>query len=235
MDSCPRVESRPRSMEEQECKICFSHFDRGKRKVRVLPCGHRVCDECLQRLRRSGDNMVVSCPFCRSETHMPERKSWVVEEEHHLLPLLGAELQREVLLSPRRLSTGGDDHSSSDCLVLTIVALPESPSCQSVNRLHLSDPLPCFLPAMKSPSWMPRTVTRCLLGTLCLVYLCSLPLGIYLLMVGRPAMGVALVSLVPASLLLFIVAGFLRCLHQRMLEILAERRHVAITTRHTLP
>lgn len=181
--------------------------------------------------------MVVSCPFCRTETHLPEKKSWIMEEERHLLPLLGCQLQREVLLSPGRLSAGGDDHSSSDCLVLTIVELPESPSCQSVSRLRISgpDPVPCFLPAMKSPAWMPRTVTRCLLGTLCLVYLCSLPLGIYLLMVGRPMMGVALVSLVPASLLLFIVAGFLRCLHQRMLEILAERRHVAITTRHTLP
>lgn len=69
-------------------------------------------------------------------------------------------------------------HRSSDCLVITIMELPEeSPSSDSLSMLNVVglyrppslDSLPCNLPAQKCHTWTSRSFPRCLLGALCLV------------------------------------------------------------------
>lgn len=57
------------------------------------------------------------------------------------------------------------------------------------------------------------------------VYFSSLPLGIYLLMIGQLWLGVALVSLVPSTLLLLVLYGFCQCLCHELMEALAARAH----------
>lgn len=153
-------------------------------------------------------------------------------------------------------------HRSSDCLVITIMELPEeSPSSDSLSTLNVVglyrppslDSLPCNLPAQKCHTWTSRSFPRCLLGALCLVstrntnqtsptsqvcelssqvcccvcvqvYFSSLPLGIYLLMIGQLWLGVVLVSLVPSTLLLLVLYGFCQCLCHEVMEALAARQ-----------
>ena len=63
-----------------------------------------------------------------------------------------------------------------------------------------------------------------LVTSVCLqVYFSSLPLGIYLLMIGQLWLGVVLVSLVPFTLLLCILYGFCQCLCHELLETLSHR------------
>lgn len=145
-----------------------------------------------------------------------------------------------MVLSPNSLTGGGggaaadSSHRSSDCLVITIMELPEeSPSSDSLSMLNVVglyrppslDSLPCNLPAQKCRAWTSRSFPRCLLGALCLVYFSSLPLGIYLLMIGQLWLGVVLVSLVPSTLLLLVLYGFCQCLCHELMEALNARRH----------
>lgn len=133
-----------------------------------------------------------------------------------------------------------EESPSSDSLsMLNVVGLYRPPSLDS---------LPCNLPAHKCRAWTSRSFPRCLLGALCLVsltaaaalhvrsvtdvspvcviqvYFSSLPLGIYLLMIGQLWLGVVLVSLVPSTLLLLVLYGFCQCLFHELMEVLAARR-----------
>ncbi|KAM6979440.1 E3 ubiquitin-protein ligase RNF182 [Aplochiton taeniatus] len=127
---------------------------------------------------------------------------------------------------------GGPSHSSSDCLVITIMELPtESQSSDSLSMLNMVrlyrpaslDSLPCHLPVHKCRAWTSRSVPRCLLGALCLVYFSSLPLGIYMLMTQQLALGVVMVSLVPSTLLLCVLYGFCQCLcHEIALSLTSD-------------
>ncbi|XP_023266453.1 E3 ubiquitin-protein ligase RNF182-like, partial [Seriola lalandi dorsalis] len=175
---------------------------------------------------------------------------WLMEDDRHILAVLscqdrarrgggGAGGGGEVVLSPTSLTAaagGGVEtsHRSSDCLVITIMELPEeSPSSDSLSMLNVVglyrppslDSLPCNLPAQKCHTWTSRSFPRCLLGVLCLVYFSSLPLGIYLLMIGQLWLGVVLVSLVPSTLLLLVLYGFCQCLCHELMEALATRTH----------
>lgn len=69
-------------------------------------------------------------------------------------------------------------HRSSDCLVITIMELPDdSPSSDSLSMLNVVglyrapslDSLPCNLPTHKCRAWTSRSFPRCLLGALCMV------------------------------------------------------------------
>uniref|UniRef100_A0A3Q2WUL9 E3 ubiquitin-protein ligase RNF182 n=1 Tax=Haplochromis burtoni TaxID=8153 RepID=A0A3Q2WUL9_HAPBU len=196
---------------------------------------------------------IISCPFCRHETYVPDEEVWLMEDDRHILAVLscqdrarrgggaGSGSGGEVVLSPSSLTGGGAagsgeeaSHRSSDCLVITIMELPEeSPSSDSLSMLNVVglyhapslDSLPCNLPGQKCRAWTSRSFPRCLLGVLCLVYFSSLPLGIYLLMIGQLWLGVVLVSLVPSTLLLLVLYGFCQCLCHELMEALAARTH----------
>ncbi|KAM4612665.1 E3 ubiquitin-protein ligase RNF182 [Polymixia lowei] len=245
------------TLEELECKICYNRYDCRSRRPKLLGCLHRVCAKCLKKMVDMGESSpsVISCPFCRHETHVPDQEVWLMEDDTHILAVLSCQDRArrgaaggEVVLSPNNLTGGGGaergggrgggsseaSHSSSDCLVITIMELPgDSPSSDSLSMLNMVrlyhppslESLPCHLPAQKCRAWTSRSFPRCLLGALCLVYFSSLPLGIYLLMIGQLWLGVVLVSLVPSTLLLCVLYGFCQCLCHELLEALAAHRH----------
>ncbi|XP_028285390.1 E3 ubiquitin-protein ligase RNF182 isoform X2 [Parambassis ranga] len=238
------------TLEELECKICYNRYDTRSRKPKLLGCLHRVCAKCLKKMVDMGESSpsIISCPFCRHETHVPDEEVWLMEDDRHILAVLSCQDKArraaaaaggggggEVVLSPSSLTGGAAEvsHRSSDCLVITIMELPEeSPSSDSLSMLNVVglyrptslDSLPCNLPAQKCRAWTSRSFPRCLLGALCLVYFSSLPLGIYLLMIGQLWLGVVLVSLVPSTLLLLVLYGFCQCLCHELMEALAARR-----------
>ncbi|KAJ8260462.1 hypothetical protein GJAV_G00182450 [Gymnothorax javanicus] len=238
------------TVEELECKICYNRYDARTRKPKVLSCLHRVCAKCLKKMVEMGDSSpsIISCPFCRHETHVPDDEVWLLEDDSHILAILtyqdrarksGAATPGEVVLTPNNLSGGSgggactssdQSHSSSDCLVITIMEVPsESQSSESMGMLNMVrlyrppslDSLPCHLPVHKCRMWTSRAVPRFLIGVLCLVYFCSLPLGIYLLMIRQLTLGVILVSLVPSTLVLCVFYGFCQCLCQEIMDSIA--------------
>ncbi|XP_075952436.1 E3 ubiquitin-protein ligase RNF182 [Anarhichas minor] len=244
------------TLEELECKICYNRYDTRSRKPKLLGCLHRVCAKCLKKMVDMGESSpsIICCPFCRHETYVPDEEVWLMEDDRHILAVLSCQDRArrgggggggggrgggggEVVLSPNSLTGGGgveSSHRSSDCLVITIMELPEdSPSSDSLSMLNVVglyrppslDSLPCNLPAQKCHAWTSRSFPRCLLGALCLVYFSSLPLGIYLLMIGQLWLGVVLVSLVPSTLLLLVLYGFCQCLCHELMEALAARTH----------
>uniref|UniRef100_A0A3Q3X5W8 E3 ubiquitin-protein ligase RNF182 n=1 Tax=Mola mola TaxID=94237 RepID=A0A3Q3X5W8_MOLML len=219
--------TRMGGLEELECKICYNRYDTRSRKPKLLGCLHRVCAKCLKKMVDVGDSSpsIISCPFCRHETHVPDEEVRFCFPPSSCLPLT-------ICLS----GAGGADlsHSSSDCLVITIMELPDdSPSSDSLSMLNVLglyrppslESLPCDLPPHKCRAWTSRSFPRCLLGALCLVYFSSLPLGIYLLMTGQLWLGVVLVSLVPSTLLVLVLYGFCQCLCHELMEALAARTH----------
>ncbi|XP_023652380.1 E3 ubiquitin-protein ligase RNF182 [Paramormyrops kingsleyae] len=231
------------SLEELECKICYNRYDVRARKPKVLSCLHRVCAKCLKKIVEMGDSSpsIISCPFCRHETPVPEEEIWLLQDDSNILALLayqdrtrksGSVVPGEVVLTPNGLSsegcTGGDQsHSSSDCLVITIMEVPgESQSSETMSMLNMVrlyrppslDSLPCHLPVQKCRMWTSHAFPRFLIGVLCLIYFSSLPLGIYLLMIQQLSLGVILVSLVPSTLVLCVFYGFCQCLCHEIME-----------------
>ncbi|TKS65286.1 E3 ubiquitin-protein ligase RNF182 [Collichthys lucidus] len=43
------------TLEELECKICYSRYDTRSRKPKVLSCLHRVCAKCLKKMVDMGE------------------------------------------------------------------------------------------------------------------------------------------------------------------------------------
>ncbi|KAK6479531.1 E3 ubiquitin-protein ligase RNF182-like [Huso huso] len=242
------------TLEELECKICYNRYNTRNRKPKVLSCLHRICTKCLKKIVDVGDSSpsIISCPFCRHETHVPDEEVWLLEDDSNILAILtyqdrvrqgGADgAPVEVVLTPSSLSRGGggvgarggggeQSHSSSDCLVITIMEVPggDAPPAETMSMLNMVrlyrppslDSLPCHLPGHKCRSWTSRTFPRCIIGFLCLVYFSSLPLGIYLLMIQHLILGVILVSLVPSTLVLCVFYGFCQCLCHEITESIA--------------
>uniref|UniRef100_A0A3Q3KKQ5 E3 ubiquitin-protein ligase RNF182 n=1 Tax=Monopterus albus TaxID=43700 RepID=A0A3Q3KKQ5_MONAL len=201
------------TLEELECKICYNRYDTRSRKPKLLGCLHRVCAKCLKKMVDMGESSpsVISCPFCRHETYVPD------EEVRNY----SSNIVHDVHLSAAGGGGGGGggggmeaSHHSSDCLVITIMELPEeSPSSESLSMLNMVglyrppslDSLPCNLPAQKCHTWTSRICCRVCVQ----VYFSSLPLGIYLLMIGQLWLGVVL--------------GFCQCLCHELMEALAAR------------
>ncbi|XP_066558283.1 E3 ubiquitin-protein ligase RNF182 [Amia ocellicauda] len=243
------------TLEELECKICYNRYDSRTRKPKVLSCLHRVCAKCLKKMVDVGDSSpsIISCPFCRHETQVPDEEIWLLQDDSNILAILtyqdrarksGSTTPGEVVLTPNSLGGGGggggvgvggtsgeQSHSSSDCLVITIMEMPgdtpsssETMSMLNMVRLYRPpslDSLPCHLPMQKCRAWTSRTFPRFLIGVLCLIYFSSLPLGIYLLMIQHLTLGVILVSLVPSTLVLCVFYGFCQCLCHEIMESIA--------------
>ncbi|CAF90165.1 unnamed protein product [Tetraodon nigroviridis] len=176
------------TLEELECKICYNGYDSHSRKPKLLGCLHRVCAQCLKKMVTTGESSssTVTCPFCRQETHVPEDEVWLVEDDRNLLAVLSCRNQicriggeAEVLLNPNGLAGGGakalaSSHCSSDCLLITVMELPdESSSSDSLSMLNVVglyrppslDSLPWNLSRLKCRY---HNLPRCLLGALCL-------------------------------------------------------------------
>ncbi|XP_010787004.1 E3 ubiquitin-protein ligase RNF182-like, partial [Notothenia coriiceps] len=108
------------TLEELECKICYNRYDTRSRKPKVLGCLHRVCAKCLKKMVDMGESSpsVISCPFCRHETNVPDEEVWLMEDDRHILGVLswqdrarrggggggGGGGGREVVLNPSSLT-----------------------------------------------------------------------------------------------------------------------------------
>ncbi|XP_037537871.1 E3 ubiquitin-protein ligase RNF182 [Nematolebias whitei] len=132
------------SSEDMECKICYSAYNLGSCRPKVLECCHRLCLKCLVKildLRESPSNVLV-CPFCRYVTKLPKEAVIKLPDDSNLVATLALQSinQRnlhfhqdsttELLLSPRRLSslTGGNaspmSYTSSSTPYTTIRSSP---------------------------------------------------------------------------------------------------------------
>ncbi|OXB79300.1 UNVERIFIED_CONTAM: hypothetical protein H355_013221 [Colinus virginianus] len=198
--------SRQLSAQELECQICYSRYDARTRRATVLLCGHRLCSRCLRRMVALGDASPrrLRCPFCRRQSPVPGGADGEGRTRRERDP----PSPPEVLLSPGVLRPS----PGPDCLVVTILEVPagavppEGSGALEVVRLRRRDP------AQKSRARRCRAAPRCVLGALCLLYCSSLPLGIYLLLSQHHGLGLALVSLLPAALLLCVSCSLCRCL-----------------------
>lgn len=198
--------------QEPECQICYSRYDARARRPTVLLCGHRLCARCLRRMVALGDASPrrLRCPFCRRQSPVPGEDARRPRDDGEG-PAPPTRRERdppsppEVLLSPSVLQPS----PGPDCLVLTILEVPagavptEALGALEVVRLQSR---------RKSRARRCRAAPRCLLGTLCLLYCSSLPLGIYLLLSQHHGLGLALVSLLPAALLLCVSCSLCQCL-----------------------
>uniref|UniRef100_A0A8D0KLN6 E3 ubiquitin-protein ligase RNF182 n=1 Tax=Salvator merianae TaxID=96440 RepID=A0A8D0KLN6_SALMN len=224
---------------ETECQICYEGFDARVRQPKLLSCRHCVCARCLRRLASARESPgYLSCPFCRQEMLLPGTGVGLPQEDGRApaLPGGGERAQKrggagrspEVLLCPGVLepSAGAGRSSSSDCLVVTLLEMPEDVAApdglRALDVVQLYRPpsptsLPCRAPPAKcQPCTAGHPFPRFLVGVLCLVYFSSLPLGIYLLLVQRLHLGLILVSLVPATLLLCVFYGVCQCLRHEL-------------------
>ncbi|XP_061486694.1 E3 ubiquitin-protein ligase RNF182-like [Rhineura floridana] len=218
---------------EMECKICYERFDGRSRRPKLLSCRHRMCTRCLRKMVDVGESPgCLSCPFCRQEMLLPDKDVGQLQDDGQVLALLSCRERArkqggpapEVLLCPSILEpfAGGKHSSSSDCLVITLLEMPEDMAAPEgvgvldVMRLYrppsvASLPCPASLDkCLPCPAW--RAFPRFLLGVLCLVYFSSLPFGIYLLLVKRLNLGIILVSLVPSTLILCVFYSLCQCL-----------------------
>ncbi|XP_048353776.1 E3 ubiquitin-protein ligase RNF182-like [Sphaerodactylus townsendi] len=226
--------------QETECKICYEPFDSRARRPKLLSCQHRMCARCLHKMADVGRSPgSLCCPFCRQETLLPDREVGRLEDDGRVLALLSSwegarrpgcpPLSPEVLLCPGILEPFGEGKSSSsDCLVITLLevpedlAVPEGVGLLDVMRLYRPPSLaslPCHVPLAVCQACSPcPALPRFLMGVLCLVYFSSLPLGIYLLLVERLSLGIVLVSLVPATLILCIFYSLCQCLRHEIFD-----------------
>ncbi|KAJ6655556.1 hypothetical protein lerEdw1_005027 [Lerista edwardsae] len=232
--------SQPRllSAHELECKICYEPFDLRLRRPKLLSCRHRLCARCLRKMAEARDAQQqggFGCPFCRQRVPLAaDQEAGQVPDDAQLLALLSCRGRGarkagavplpppEVLLCPSILEPLGEGaDGSSDCLVITLLEVPEDLAAREglgvLDVMRLYHP-PSLASLAKCPSsrsaW--QAVPRFLVGVLCLAYFSSLPFGIYLLLVERLHLGVILVSLVPATLLLCVFYSLCQCLCQEI-------------------
>ncbi|XP_030067095.1 E3 ubiquitin-protein ligase RNF182 [Microcaecilia unicolor] len=234
------MESPVFNSDELECKICYNRYNLRQRKPKVLECCHRVCAKCLHKIIDFGDSPqgVIVCPFCRFETCLPDDEISSLPDDNNILVNLTCggtgkkgtpENPSELVLTPNRLSTlVSPSHSSSNCLVITIMEVQRE-STQSLNstpvvefyrpsNFDTASPAPYHWTVWNCTSLICQTSVRVFVWLLGLLYFSSLPLGIYLLVCKKVTLGVVFVSLVPSSLVILMVYGFCQCICHEFLD-----------------
>ncbi|XP_076855225.1 E3 ubiquitin-protein ligase RNF182 [Brachyhypopomus gauderio] len=228
--------------DELECKICYQRYNAHNRRPKILDCLHRVCARCLNKILDMGDGSgCICCPFCRHETHVGEYEVAGLPDDSNIMSCLAvrdkswsSDHGKEVLLTPKSLSSSDSpSHDSSNCLVITIMEVQRE-TRRSSGRRDSSDYYGEHSLDSASEgshgggggaggdqdtlSKLCNHVPRVLVWLLGFFYFGSLPLGIYLLVIQRVALGIVCVSLVPSSLTVCLVYGFCQCLCQGMCD-----------------
>ncbi|XP_005802580.2 E3 ubiquitin-protein ligase RNF182-like [Xiphophorus maculatus] len=222
--------------EELECKICYQRYNANNRKPKILDCLHRVCSRCLVKILDVTDGAgCVPCPFCRHQTEITEYQVSALPDDVNIMSHLtmrekscSLDKKREVVLTPKSLSSTSPSHDSSNCLVITIMEvqrdLQRSPSHNGSSDIYADQSLDSVSIGSNGPtdhdalSKFCNHVPRILVWLLGFLYFGSLPLGIYLLVIQRVTLGIVCVSLVPSSLTVCLVYGFCQCLCQGMCD-----------------
>uniref|UniRef100_A0A3B3TEM3 E3 ubiquitin-protein ligase RNF182 n=1 Tax=Paramormyrops kingsleyae TaxID=1676925 RepID=A0A3B3TEM3_9TELE len=233
-------------MEELECKICFCVYTLGSRRPKVLDCCHRLCTKCLTKILDMAEGRSITCPFCRYPTTLPEEAVRGIPDDSNLVAALTI-LRRdrrnlsqnstaELLLSPRHLGSQVNtpiSHSSSNCLVITMMETTQEPASPHRNPLtpnpDYSSPSPesttTVYQRRSTLDWASiicQTSAKALVWLFGLFYISSLPLGVYLLIMQETMLGILLVSLVPTSLVIFMVYGLCQDLCQRFWDCISS-------------
>ncbi|XP_036390688.1 E3 ubiquitin-protein ligase RNF182 [Megalops cyprinoides] len=234
--SCTHTESEERpANDELECKICYQRYNAHNRKPKILDCLHRVCARCLNKILDIGDgSQFISCPFCRHETEVMEYEVAGLPDDSNIMSKLATKDKswssdsKEVVLTPKNLSSSSPSHDSSNCLVITIMEvqrdLQRSPSRNGSSDYYAEQSLDSISVSSNNQidqdvfSKFCNHVPRILVWLLGFFYFGSLPLGIYLLVIQRVTLGIVCVSLVPSSLTVCLVYGFCQCLCQGMCD-----------------
>ncbi|MEQ2159732.1 hypothetical protein GOODEAATRI_026250 [Goodea atripinnis] len=115
--------------EELECKICYQRYNPNNRKPKILDCLHRVCSRCLIKILDITDGAgYIPCPFCRHQTEITEYQVSALPDDVNIMSHLATrdkscslDQKREVVLTPKSLSSTSPSHDSSNCLVITIM------------------------------------------------------------------------------------------------------------------
>lgn len=222
--------------EELECKICYQRYNAHNRKPKILDCLHRVCARCLNKILDVADAAsCISCPFCRHQTEVTEYEVSGLPNDANIMSLLAtrdkswsSDHSREVVLTPKSLSSSSPSHDSSNCLVITIMEVQRdsqhSPGRNGSSDIYAEQSLDSESLGSNRPgdqdalSKLCNHVPRILVWLLGFFYFGSLPLGIYLLVIQRVTLGIVCVSLVPSSLTVCLVYGFCQCLCQGMCD-----------------
>lgn len=221
--------------EELECKICYCPYSLGCRRPKLLKCHHRLCAKCLAKLLELGDwpPCVVVCPFCRYVTNLPDDASGSIPDDGGLVEALCGQKKlmdrsTKLVLSPQRLGLLADSFlssssSSSNCLFITIMETAQDPvgsqlDCNSttpaerVNRSSSLDSMAHRWTVSTCTTRLCQLLAQALVWLLGFVYLSSLPLGVYLLIMQKISLGMFLASLVPATLVAIMAYAFCCCI-----------------------
>ncbi|XP_078256595.1 E3 ubiquitin-protein ligase RNF182 [Rhinoraja longicauda] len=215
---------------ELECKICYQRYNNHSRKPKILDCLHRICARCLSKILDTNDNShCMSCPFCRQETEVHKVDS--LPDDTNIMCKLTAKNRttrnlgcKEIVLTPKNLSSSNSTLDSSNFLVITIREVqrnsPITPRRDTTSDYHADHSFETMSITSQSRidqdvfSKICNRVPRVLVWLLGFFYFSSLPLGIYLLVIQKVTLGIVCVSLVPSSLTVCLVYGFCQCLCQ---------------------
>uniref|UniRef100_A0A3P9N7L5 E3 ubiquitin-protein ligase RNF182 n=1 Tax=Poecilia reticulata TaxID=8081 RepID=A0A3P9N7L5_POERE len=140
-------------LEELECKICYQRYNANNRKPKILDCLHRVCSRCLVKILDVTDGAgCVPCPFCRHQTEITEYQVSALPDDVNIMSHLttrekfcSLDKKREVVLTPKSLSSTSPSRDSSNCLVITIMEvqrdLQRSPSHNGSSDIYADQSL----------------------------------------------------------------------------------------------
>ncbi|NXF49170.1 RN182 ligase, partial [Oceanites oceanicus] len=217
--------------DELECKICYQRFSVHSRKPKILDCLHRICARCLTKILHIGDrSRCASCPFCHHETKLHEDEVEGLPNDTNAMSKLILKDKtawnsdcKEVVLTPKKLSSSGSSHGSSNCLVITYKEKykvqrdsPRTPSQSTASDYYDDHSTESVSLSSQSQldqdlsSKLCKHVPRILVWLFGFLHFSSLPLGIYLLVIQKMTLGVVCVNFVPSTLCL--VYGFCQCL-----------------------
>ena len=71
-----------------ECPVCVDFYVPRTRVPKTLPCGHGVCEPCVQSLLSAASGPAISCPTCRATCTIPDKQADKLPTTFPILQLL---------------------------------------------------------------------------------------------------------------------------------------------------
>ncbi|KAM9785754.1 RING finger protein 223 [Neosynchiropus ocellatus] len=152
-DQAGELQKKVSIANQPECSICYNSYDNVFKTPKLLDCTHIFCLECLSRLmsvsRAEGNSTpLLSCPFCRQPTPLPDAGPPALTTSHEVLCKLPVHQQQEqsVWLDGQKLcskstrynsSTEAPDSPTALCICIDIgVSKSVEPAIETETRTH---------------------------------------------------------------------------------------------------